>query len=438
MLRLARFSLLLVLLVGAAPYATAQSLLSHYPFDDGPANGGTYAVGETISDAANDHDLTVANAEVGWTADGQVGGAAQFDGVDGFLEDTDAEAYLNGQDNLTVVVWVKSNTTGTNNGILTSQPPDDDDQNLSLRHDGAGDLGGENNVIKGGINTEGGKQEYETQSDVQTTDWQFLALVYENGEPLELYVDGDFATPSHNPANASGKTAGATTLRVGQGAKQADDIWDGRIDDLRIYGAALTKTKLDEIYSTTLPVELTAFQVQSDGGDAELTWTTGSETNNAGFRVEHRAPASREWTRRRFVSGAGTTTQSQTYRSRLEGLGPGTHRFRLVQVDLDGTTHVHEAKSVSIRAISPVFMRLGPNPARDASRLRLRVSRGGPVTVALYNVLGKRVRVLHDGRLSGGRFHQFPVPTATLSSGQYLVRVTTERRTRTERLMVVK
>jgi len=435
---LARYSLVLVVLVGGASPATAQTLLSHYPFDDGPANGGSYAVGETIPDAASDHDLTVVNAEVGWTADGQVNGAAQFDGVDGFLEDTDAEAYLNGQDNLTVVVWVKSNTIATNNGILTSQPPDDDDQNLSLRYDDSGDLGGKDNVIKGGINTEGGKQEYETESGVQTTDWQFLALVYEDGKPLQLYADGDFAASSYEPVNASGKTAGATTLRVGQGAKQAGDIWDGRIDDLRIYGDALTKAELDEIYSTTLPVELTAFRVQSDGGDAELTWTTGSETNNAGFRVEHRAPASSEWTRRRFVSGAGTTTQSQTYRSRLEELGPGTHRFRLVQVDLDGTTHVHESKSVSIRAQSPLFTRLGPNPARDASRLRLRLSRGGPVTVALYNVLGQRVRVLHDGRLAGGQIHQFSVPTATLSSGQYLVRVSTERRTRTERLMVVK
>lgn len=41
--------------------------------------------------------------------------------------------------------------------------------------------------------------------------------------------------------------------------------------------------------SFVLPVELTAFAARADGNDVVLTWTTASETNNAGFKVQERA-----------------------------------------------------------------------------------------------------------------------------------------------------
>ncbi len=438
-MRLFRGSLVALLLATTPLASPAQDLLSHYTFDAGPASGTDYQDGAVIPDQSpNGHDLTVVGSGLSWTPDGQVEGAIQFDGSDGFLEDADAENYLNGRTALTVVVWVKSNTTGTNNGILTSEPPDNDDQNWSLRYDADGDFGGEMNVIKGGINTEGGKQEYESASDIQTTNWQFLALVYEDGEPLRLYVNGSFSAPTYNPANASGTTTGATTLRIGQGAKQAGDLWDGRIDDLRIYGSVLSETELDQVYDTTLPVELSRFQVRAAGADALLRWATASETNNAGFRVEHRRPGADAWTRHQFVEGAGTTRQPQDYEMRVQNLLSGTHQFRLVQVDLDGTTHVHASRSVTIRPNDGVSLRVRPHPIRQQGHVSLHASPRKPVTVALYDVLGERVRVLHEGPLGAGGHLRIPVPAASLASGTYFVRVVSAEGTYTRRLVVTR
>lgn len=435
------FLLIAGVIVGSvpAPAVGQPDVLSHYTFDDGPSNGSSYSDGDVVpDDGPNGHDLAVVGSGLTWTSNGQVGGAVSFDGVDGFLEDADAEGYLNGLDALTVVVWVRSNTTGTNNGILTSEPPDNDDQNLSLRHDADGDFGGATNVIKGGINTEGGKQEYESAADVQTTDWQFLALVYEDGEPLRLYVDGQFSTPSYNPQNASGLTTGAETLRIGQGAKETGDIWDGEIDDLRIYDAVVSEDDLDQIYDDTLPVELSQFDVRAEGSTAFLQWTTASESNNAGFHVEHQAPDDHAWARTTFVNGAGTTSQPQTYRLETQRLAQGTHRFRLVQVDHDGTTVAHAPASISIRPEDADALQVGPNPTQGQTLVTVHSPIEGPLTVELYNVLGERVRVLYDGTVSANSGHRLTVSTSSLSSGTYFVRADGPAGTWTEALSVMK
>lgn len=45
----------------------------------------------------------------------------------------------------------------------------------------------------------------------------------------------------------------------------------------------------------------------------------------------------------------------------------------------------------------------GPNPFRDGTRLALRLDRPAAATVAVYDVLGRRVALLHEGPLAAGR-----------------------------------
>src|SRR5690606_29042521 len=86
------------------------------------------------------------------------------------------------------------------------------------------------------------------------------------------------------------------------------------------------------------PVQLASFTATRDGEAVVLRWTTASETNNAGFEVqllENSKSEIQNWTTLAFVAGAGTTAEAQAYTYRAEGLAPGTHRFRLRQVDYD-------------------------------------------------------------------------------------------------------
>jgi hypothetical protein len=195
--------------------------------------------------------------------------------------------------------------------------------------------------------------------------------------------------------------------------------------------------------ASPLPVEMTAFEAVRDGRDVTLAWTTASETNNAGFRVQHQPSSAEAWTQIGFVeSGAdgGTTTEAQSYRFDVaQDLAPGTHRFRLTQVDLDGTTHQSEAVSVTVGLDGALQLTApAPNPASGPATLSFATQEAQPTTVALYNVLGQKVATLYRGTPTAGQSTTVQVATGDLPSGLYIVRVQSGAEVRTQRLTVVR
>jgi predicted secreted protein len=188
-----------------------------------------------------------------------------------------------------------------------------------------------------------------------------------------------------------------------------------------------------------LPVELAAFDVQVDGDDALLSWQTLSETNNARFEVQT-ATGTSPFRTVGSVRGAGTTTETQRYRFRMSDLTPGTHRFRLRQVDVDGTATLSDVRTLTVAADAPfTVVQATANPLRagETATLKYAVRDREPVQVELFNVLGQRVRMLRDGWSTPGAVSTVRIPTATLTSGMYFVRITGRSFSRTERLSVV-
>jgi len=429
----------LMLAVMASP-AMAQTELSYYSFDAPPEAGpdAAYRDGEVVpDDGPNDHALTVSGPGLTWTPQGRLGGAIAFDGGAGFLEDLDAYAYLEGLDALTILVWVRSNQVGTDAGIVTSDPPDDDDQNISLRYDVDGLFGGGQNVVKGGVMTENGKQEYESRSYVQATTWQHLTLIYESGKPLRLFINGAIDAPTYAPQNTNGALTNVQTLRVGQGTKATTDVWDGLIDELRIFEGVVPPEDIRTLMDEPLPVELAGVSGRADGDDLVLQWTTVSETKNAGFHVEHRPPGTASYERVGFRDGQGTVSTPTDYTFRLSDVDAGSHTVRLRQVDVDGTETLIEPVTVTVAPSEALSLSAYPSPLRSQGTVSIQVVEAMDVTVELFNVLGQRVRLLHRGRIAPGRATEIPVDASALPSGMYFVRMTTPHGSRTERLVVV-
>ena len=99
--------------------------------------------------------------------------------------------------------------------------------------------------------------------------------------------------------------------------------WSAFAADLRLRSEVATATGV-----AVLPVELVSFEAVQDDDAVVLQWATASETNNAGFDVEQQAEGG-VWDRVGFVEGAGTTAAPQRYTLRVDGLAPGTYRFRV-------------------------------------------------------------------------------------------------------------
>ncbi len=176
--------------------------------------------------------------------------------------------------------------------------------------------------------------------------------------------------------------------------------------------------------SSILSVELTDFDVLSIGYDLTLRWKTAMEVDNAGFDIESTQYDSDEWTSIGFVTGAGSTTSTQSYTFSLVDTEPGRYRFRLRQVDFDGRTSYSNEITVVLAApegitLTPAF----PNPFASKAVFDVIVPRMVEVDVELFNALGQQIRTLHSGYLSGLDRHQFEVDGTGLPAGYYLIRV---------------
>ena len=188
-----------------------------------------------------------------------------------------------------------------------------------------------------------------------------------------------------------------------------------------------------------LPVELTSFTGTADGRDVLLRWETAAETNNAGFEVQHQAPEATSFETVTFVDGHGTIELPQRYNHRLEGLKPGPHKFRLRQVDYDGTFEFSPVVEVYVElpdsyVVEPIY----PNPFNPQATLRFGVQQEQHVRADLYDVTGRRVKMLYDGTLSAGQFETLTLDGSDLSSGVYFVRVAGETFTETQNVTVMK
>jgi hypothetical protein len=191
---------------------------------------------------------------------------------------------------------------------------------------------------------------------------------------------------------------------------------------------------------STIPVELTAFDaVAASDGAVTLTWTTASETNNAGFAVEQRQPNG-TFAEVAFVPGAGTTTEAQTYRHTLANVPYGAHAFRLRQVDFDGTATTSQEVEVAVQLAEPYALAAYPNPIATGQRATIDVTarEAQAVTVAVYDMLGRRVAVLFDGAVAASATERLRLPASGLASGVYVVRVVGERFSAARRVTVVR
>ena len=187
-----------------------------------------------------------------------------------------------------------------------------------------------------------------------------------------------------------------------------------------------------------LPVELNNFGGQSDEQDALLEWSTASETDNAGFEVEHQAPNADGFERISFVEGAGTTDEPQSYSFRASDLEAGTHTFRLRQVDLDGAKSLSEPVEVEIGLSGEYELSTYPNPVRDQATVQFAVKDAQPVTIEVYNTLGQRVRTILDENVEGDTTREVALDVNGLASGLYIVRMRGESFSTTQKVTVVR
>ncbi len=237
-----------------------------------------------------------------------------------------------------------------------------------------------------------------------------------------------------NPRTGGSLQAGSKTSVSGPGIKSLGTapVAD-TLDWVAIVGVPLD----NDDPGAHLPVELAHFSGFADGPAIELTWQTVSETNNAGFEVERRIGDTFQSVE--FVPGHGTTDEPITYRLRLPQNPAGSHNFRLKQIDFDGTFSHSPVVTIEVGITGDyVFSAAAPNPFNPTTQFTLAIGRAQRVAVDVFDMLGRRVAIIHSGALLPGEAHPFRYDAAGLPSGIYLIRATGEYFSASQRVVLLK
>lgn len=216
-----------------------NGLIGHWAFDEAQ---GRFAFSSSGKDK---YALLGAGANLQLNS-GKIGGALELNGRRGAILPNGMDL-INGLQAFTIAFWVKSDEVGTDKGFIFPKFPNDKDEVFSIRYDADGQEGGGNNVIKAGITTPGGVQTYESASDMQTTEWQHIALTWQSGQELTLYINGVLDKPTFNSVATEGEITGAETLIIGRGCKDRSGSFNGLIDDVRLYNRVLGEKEIADL-----------------------------------------------------------------------------------------------------------------------------------------------------------------------------------------------
>lgn len=186
-----------------------------------------------------------------------------------------------------------------------------------------------------------------------------------------------------------------------------------------------------------IPVELTLFNVITDGQNAELYWTTATETNNRGFEVQRKN--NNEFQTAAFVPGHGTTSKNSSYSYTDINLVPGTYTYRLKQIDYDGQFKFsREAEVEVINAAEFSLEQNYPNPFNPNTAISFSLPENAEnVRLTVYSTLGEKEAELVNGSMGPGRYN-YQWNAKDFPSGIYFYELRTEKFVSIKKMLLLK
>lgn len=172
--------------------------------------------------------------------------------------------------------------------------------------------------------------------------------------------------------------------------------------------------------NSTLPVAFGEISVKKSGSNAEVTWTTLSESNNDYFIVE-RSEDGISFKAAGTVNGKGNSGSKQTY-SYLDPLNSSAKvlYYRLRQVDMDGKTNFSNTVSLRLNGMKLNNYAVYPNPFVSDIKLQIETEKQTEMNVRISNTSGQVV-VIKNVNLQKGDNIVVLSNLTSLKPGMYIV-----------------
>lgn len=350
------------------------------------------------------------------------------------IKNSSANATLNCYFNSIHMNDISVSGTITYNGLLISNGANDIKNNIVVsseqdfvsycinRPGTTGTLTSDYNDFYAVSSTNGNVGFWNTAATQSLNDWQTASGLDANSLSADpLFVSG---TDLH--------LSSLSTPVLGQGIAIAGITtdFDGETRD------SIPEIGADE-FPGIIPVELTSFAANVSDGKVKLSWTTASEKNNRGFEIQRSNGG--EFNTLTFVEGKGTTTERQSYSFVDDNPGFGVVKYRLKQIDYNGTYAYSNVIEVDVT--SPITFDLAqnyPNPFNPTTTIRYTIAKAANVSLVIYNVLGEEILTLVNNQFTEPGTYNVVFDASNLASGTYIYRLTADDFVMTKKMVLTK
>jgi len=161
--------------------------------------------------------------------------------------------------------------------------------------------------------------------------------------------------------------------------------------------------------SATTPISFSSVSAILKNNQADVAWTTESETTTAYFSVEHSADGI-QFTSKGNVNGRNSNSKSN-YTFTDKSISKGNNFYRIVAVDLSGAKLI--SKTVEVSSSKNNFS-LSPNPVRH--NLFLSGANLNGNSYRIFNMKGQQI--------AKGKIQSNEINTQSLAPGSYTISVT--------------
>lgn len=211
--------------------------------------------------------------------------------------------------------------------------------------------------------------------------------------------------------------------------------WTGQAVRLRIRGISgngyQSDVAIDDIKFTPitpLPVSLMYFEPTLENNSrVRLAWETAAEMNSDHFVIQRSANGV-EWENILTTPAAGNSSETMNYTEWDMNPLPKTSYYRLLMVDMDGSTAYSNMKS--IHRTNPHEIEVYPNPANDWVFIKgVDIEKSD---INIVNALGQSILVNQSSEIG-----KYAIQTGSLPNGVYLIQVTQpDGKIQTKRLVI--
>ncbi|MBT8383165.1 MAG: T9SS type A sorting domain-containing protein, partial [Ignavibacteria bacterium] len=332
------------------------------------------------------------------------GFALKFDGVDDFLNCGNGTSLQITGSEVTLECWINVNQFKPNiwegSLIVKDFGAPGNDSGYMIR---CGDDGKVNFNLGAGS-----WQELTSPADaIQLNSWHHIAATYD-GTDMKIYVDGDLVAevnrPSLNIRNA------AANMLIGESPGFPGRVFDGKIDEVRIWNVARSREQIKRTMNYLLSPE---YYSTPDSGLAGY-WRFDEGTGQTAID---------------FTSFGNNATLGGTANPDMQD--PTWVESNVIILSIENKEEqIHNPQSF-------LLFQNYPNPFNPATTIKFEIPKRTYTSLKIFNVLAKEVTTLLEEEKAPGRY-EIKFDASSLSSGVYFYQLKAEDYIETKKMLLLK